>query len=520
VRRRGKKKGSGLSPVVLGLIVLVLAVVITYFGFTKKIPFRHQFTVKAAFANAVSVAKGSPVRIAGVNVGKVSGLSHEPGNPTAALVTMQIQNQGLPIHKDATLEVRPRTFLEGNFFVQVDPGSPSAPLLKDGDTIPVNQTGAPVQLDQVLDVLKSSTRQDLQHLLAGLSTGLSGRGAASFNQSIPEQGPAFRANSIVNNALLGQDQHDLSNYIKSAGAVAMATDADPNALKGLVSDFDTFAGALAAKDTQLAAAIHDLPATLTVGRPSLAAVNAALPNVNAFAKAFDPGVRSSLPAINASIPLVQQLRLLVRPQELQGLVHDLRPTVPALVRLNQASVPLLSQTRAASSCQNTVILPWSHKTLTDNNFPATGQVYQEAVKFLPGISGESRSGDANGQWFRVLLVAPQFAAPTGTGNLLLSPFQIQGFNPPHPVARPDLRPDVPCETQQPPNLDTTAAGPPAGQQPIFATPTLANQRLEAAANTDMVDLARQMVKSAGMQNTLRVSDRPVSAADIPHLRAK
>jgi phospholipid/cholesterol/gamma-HCH transport system substrate-binding protein len=517
---RGRRKGGGLSPLALGALVLVLVIIITFFGFTKKIPFRHQFTVKAAFTNAVNVAKGSKVRIAGVDVGKVAGLSHEPGNPQASLVTMQIQNQGLPIHRDATLELRPRTFLEGNFFVQIDPGSPSAPLLKDGDTIPVNQTAAPVQLDQLLSVLNTSTRTDLQHLLGGLATGLSGPGAAAYNQSIAVQGPAFRDNSVVNQALLGQVQHDLSNYIKGAGAVAMATDADPTALKNLVSDFDTTAGALAAKDAQLAATIRDLPPLLTTGRPSLAAVNRALPSVNQFAINFRPGVRSSLPAINASIPLVQQLRYLVRPQELQGLVHDLRPTVTALVRLNQTSVGLLQQTRAASSCQNTVIQPWSHKTLTDNNFPATGQVYQEAVKFLPGIAGESRSGDANGQYFRVLLVAPQFATPTGNGSLLLSPFQTQGFNPPHPATRPALRPDVPCETQQPPNLDTTAAGPPAGQQPISVTPTLLNQRIEAAANTAMVALARQMVRGAGMQNVLRVSDKPISAADIPKLRAK
>ncbi len=289
---RGKRRG-GLSTVAVGAIVLVAAVIITFFGFTKKIPFRHQFTVKAAFANAVNIAKGSPVRIAGVNVGKVVRLSSEPGSTTASLVTMQIQSMGLPIHRDATLEIRPRTFLEGNFFVQIDPGSPSAPLVKDGDTIPVAQTAAPVQLDQVLSVLNTSTRTQLQGLLRDLSTGLSGPGAAGYNQSIPFQGPAFRDNSVVNNALLGQDQHDLSGYIKSSGAVAEATDADPNALENLVSDFDTTAGALAAQDTALAQSIHDLPALLTVGKPSLAAVDQALPSVNAFATALLPGTRNS-----------------------------------------------------------------------------------------------------------------------------------------------------------------------------------------------------------------------------------
>ena len=460
-----RKRKSGLSPLAAGIVVIVVGVIITFFGFTKKVPFAHHFTIKAAFTSVNNIKKSSPVRIAGVNVGKVTGVSFLGKGQSAGIVSMSIQNQGLPIHKDATVKIRPRIFLEGNFFVDVNPGTPSAPTLGDGDTIPIQQTSDPVQLDQVLSILPSATRSDLQQLLSDLSTGFSGQGGAGFNQSIPYWAPAYRSNSIVNDALLGQDQHDLSNYIKGAGAVAQATDQSPAELQGLIRDFNTTAGALAAQDRSLAAAIQELPNTLRVGRPSLVAVNNALPHVNAFARDLLPGTRSSLPAINASIPLLHQLRLLVSKPELRGLVHDLRPTVPALTQLNLASVPLFNQTRLASSCQNTVVLPWSHMTLPDPNFPAVGPVYDEGVKFLPGVGGESRSGDANGKWFRVLLVAPRFVTPTVNGNFLLSANQIMGTNPPKPAAvpgqpngeRPALRPDVPCETQQPPNLSTAVA---------------------------------------------------------------
>ena len=37
----------------------------------------------------------------------------------------------------------------------------------------------------------------------------------------------------------------------------------------------------------------------------------------------------------------------------------------------------------------------------DADFPAAGPVYQTGVKWLPGLAGESRSGDANGQYIRV-----------------------------------------------------------------------------------------------------------------------
>ena len=44
---------------------------------------------------------------------------------TAAVVTMAIQPNGLPIHADATVDIRPRLFLEGNFYVDLHPGTPS-----------------------------------------------------------------------------------------------------------------------------------------------------------------------------------------------------------------------------------------------------------------------------------------------------------------------------------------------------------------------------------------------------------
>ena len=76
--------------------------------------------------------------------------------------------------------------------------------------------------------------------------------------------------------------------------------------------------------------------------------------------------------------------------------------MPDLTRLNKNLVPLYEQVRSSSSCQNDVVLPWSHQTVPDPNFPATGEVFQEGVSGLPGLAAESRSGDANGQWARVL----------------------------------------------------------------------------------------------------------------------
>src|SRR5437868_643347 len=168
-----RKDRSGASAFKVGLLVLVLIGVGTYLGFTKHIPFTHGFRVKAVFASANSIRTNSPVRIAGVNVGKVTSVDPAGGKgSTTSVVTMEVQDKGLPIHKDATLKIRPRIFLEGNFFVDLSPGTPGSPTIGDGDTLPITQTATPVQLDQVLTALQSDTRQELQAALAGYGTAL------------------------------------------------------------------------------------------------------------------------------------------------------------------------------------------------------------------------------------------------------------------------------------------------------------------------------------------------------------
>ena len=109
------------------------------------------------------------MRIAGVNVGKVTSVEPE-GNK--AEVTFTVSDEGLPIHEDATIAIRPRLFLEGNFFLDLHPGSPSAPDLSSGSTIPVTQTTTAVQIDQILTSLQSDTRTNLKRALAGYGDAL------------------------------------------------------------------------------------------------------------------------------------------------------------------------------------------------------------------------------------------------------------------------------------------------------------------------------------------------------------
>jgi len=369
---------------------------------------------------------------------------------------MTITNQGLPIHDDATFAIRPRIFLEGNFFVDVSPGTPEATTASDGHTFPIQQGIEPVQFDQVLTGLQLNTRQNLQVLLQQLGKAVK-IGGPSYNKSIQYWLPAYEYSSVVAHDALGIQPHDLSNYIAAQGTVSGALDAHPQHLESLITDFNTTANAFARVNTALENTVIQLPRALSAAIPAFNALNAAFPPLEKFASALIPGVKSTGPMVDASLPFVTQLNDLVQPAELRGLTADLKPTVPALAKLALDTIPLMkNEVRPAASCVVNVIYPWSQMTVPDSNFNASNgfpprKVYIEAVDYLPGLAGESRNFDANGPYIRILGTGGTltYSLQPGMFGQALSPLDAVQPEVPPGGKRPPYEETVPCETQAP-----------------------------------------------------------------------
>ena len=184
----------------VGLILVLVVSVASFLAYTKKLPWSHTFTVSAVFTTSQNINVNSPVRIAGVNVGKVTSVDHlassDPGFDTATsgtngrptgqaatVVSFEVMDSGLPIHQDATMKLRPRLFLEGNLFVDLSPGTPQAPTIDDGYTFPESQTSVSVQFDQVLSTLQYDVRANLQTFLSQLGDAfIKYHGAEGFRQ--------------------------------------------------------------------------------------------------------------------------------------------------------------------------------------------------------------------------------------------------------------------------------------------------------------------------------------------------
>ncbi|HEV7884910.1 MAG TPA: hypothetical protein VGO81_15160, partial [Solirubrobacteraceae bacterium] len=261
-------------------------------------------------------------------------------------------------------------------------------------------------------------------------------------------------------------------------------------------------------------AVGELPATLRAAPPALDALNAAFPDVRRFARGARPGVRSLGPTVDATLPLVTQLRGLVREGELRGLSRRLRSATPPLTQLAISSTAGLTELRALASCTANVLVPTGNDKIDDKAFPTHGPVYQDLAKFLPGLAGESRSFDANGQFFKVLGTGGAETLNLGNGLFGSTLDPIVGNNPPPVRNRPPLRPDVPCETQQPPDLRSIPRGPPTA----VATAGAASSRREARAQSVAVELMRRQLRLQGKD--VKVLDRPITVPEIRTLAAR
>ncbi len=475
------------KPVRTGIILIVAIAVITYFGFTKHIPFKHGFQLKAVFATAVNIHPKSPVRIAGVDVGKVRSIKREG---KAGVVTMEIESRGLPIHPDATLKIRPRIFLEGNWFVELQPGSPSTGSVSSGHTIPITQTSDPVQLDQVLSALNSDTRSNLQSFLINYGEALTHKpnaaedaeqdpevrgvnAAQALNKTYHRAPSALRGGAIINQALGGTQPHDLSKLIASVGRVTAALNVHEQQLGELIGNFNTFFAAFAAQSSSLRTTVAELPSSLANINRGLASLDASFAPTRTFAHDILPGVRSTPATVKAVLPWIEQVQASLAPSEIGGVAKSLGSAVPSLAKLISEQAPAYHQTDLFNKCLTKVIFPAGNTKLQDGTSTSGVEDYKEFWYSLVGLSGIGQGFDGNGTVAKFLVgnsgqtlrtqptsIVGDKLAP-GLRLLGRSPLAPLGTRPAFPSEEPSYHPLVPCYTQTLPNFNGPLSSGPA-----------------------------------------------------------
>jgi phospholipid/cholesterol/gamma-HCH transport system substrate-binding protein len=465
----------------IGLALVVLIAFGLVVGYTKHIPFTSRgYELKAVFANTATLRKDSPIRIAGVNVGKVLSVASKGQD---AEVTFTVSDMGQPVHSDAQATIRPRLFLEGNFFIDLTPGSPSEPDLPSGGVIPVTNTATAVQLDQLLTALQAPERLNLQRLLEGYGTALTHKptkaedrtqdplvqgvsAAAALNDSFRYGARAGRGTAITGEAFQGTAPHDLSGLIAAQSRIFGTLLGRESQLQDLITNFNTFAGSLAGEATNLSASIRELAPTLEQATPALRNLNAALPILRTYALEITPGVKELPATIAAGLPWLQQTNALLRQGELGGLAAELRRGAAPTAKAFKGLKGFLPQLDLTSTCVSQVLIPTGNIALNDPSF-STGQPnYREFFYNLVNLGGQGQPFDGNGSLIRVNAGGGPQLVKSGNpgggalntelyGNNISSPLGTQP--PQQSQGEPAYRPEVPCHTSGVPALNGPAS---------------------------------------------------------------
>ena len=378
VSSRGSPPG-----VILALVVVFAA---CYLVFGGSLPFSGSpFVLKAVFTSNTDLHIPSPVRIAGVDVGEVTSVDYIAHGSDAAIVTMDIDQNGLPIHSDATAQIRSRIFLEGNFYVDLHPGAPSSPILGSGATLPAANTSGPVQLNRILSSLTASPGPTCRRCSRGLGASLNepadhGRSDASqdpsvrgltggqaLNQSLKYSTKAFRASAIVNQALLGIQPHDLR--MRSLPATRRCSAGSRRAGPAFRRpDHNVQLDDVGARRASAAARRDDLDAAAAAaqhagGRHRARRLVPADAGVRPQDPARDQAARpdDQLPRCRGSA----QATALVSPSELGGLLSNLTPAVDKTASTIGSTKQLVSGLDQLALCFSHNIVPAGNQVIQD-----------------------------------------------------------------------------------------------------------------------------------------------------------
>jgi phospholipid/cholesterol/gamma-HCH transport system substrate-binding protein len=281
------------------------------------------YLVRAVFDNSSFVIPGEEVKVAGATVGTIHAVQLTEQNK-AALVLQITNHKFIPFRKDAHCEVGLESLL-GEQFVQCSttqphpPGAPAAAALpaiasgpdKGQHLLPVQNTTAPVGFDLLNNIMRLPERERLSLIIGGLGAGLSANGQ-ELNAALLRADPALQQtdkviavlanqNRLLANltdesarilAPLAQQRAHLGGFFRHAGAVAVASAQQGQAIEQNLRDFPPFLRQLKPAADRLS----NLAGQMT---PALQSLQAQAPAINAATRNLGPLALASIPSLKS-----------------------------------------------------------------------------------------------------------------------------------------------------------------------------------------------------------------------------
>lgn len=355
MRSTPKLGGDVVTFVVMAAISIAMTLVILS-HLQVASPLKDQFRFSADFekAPAIQMTAVQEVRIAGIPVGKIIGAEPKDGR---GRVDFQIDSK-YPVYKNASVHLTAKSPVNV-MYVTLNPGSPSAGRLAEGDVLPVSQTSEMVQPYELLDELDARARVALTDIVTEANVAL-----ANASQTLPKglnavDQAAASFQPVVD--ALAERRANLKHLVGSLSAIAVAVGNDDQRLARLIASLETALGVVSDRQDDLGASIDQLPGVTNILNRSMVSTaqlsNELSPTLKSLNKASGKlegavehlsstvvsareAVVKARPVVAKAEPVVADLRPLAG--DLKLALGDLEPVTSTLPEATKKLVPWLN----------------------------------------------------------------------------------------------------------------------------------------------------------------------------------
>ena len=232
----------------VGLVVLGVVAAVTFSIGGLRI-FERTYEVAAVFDSASGLGGGDPVRVAGVDVGRVTGV--ERLLPAGTIrVTMSV-DQAVELSRGTRASIRLRTLLGKKYVDLSDPGV--GPALAQGGEIPLERTAPATDVDTLLNsaqpVIQKVDTDAINSVIRSLDGALDGRGA--------ELGQLFGDLERLT-GVLAERRADIDRLVVATDRLSAAVDTRRQSLASSVDGFATIFDTLARRRAELSGLVSSV----------------------------------------------------------------------------------------------------------------------------------------------------------------------------------------------------------------------------------------------------------------------
>jgi virulence factor Mce-like protein len=266
-RRRNSLAGS---PLLIGAVTTLIVLVAVFLSYNANngLPFVPTYNLKVELPEGAGLQPSNQVRIAGTRVGIVSSLTIHQNKRTGrvnAIANLKLEKKVEPLPANTKAIVQSVSAI-GLKYLELEQGNSSS-TLKAGQTIPIDQTTEPVNIDELFNMFDENTRKAIKQNTNNFGDGLAGRGLG-LNATIHELRPLVTsAIPVLRN--LADPRTDLRGLFIALDRVASQSAPVAQAQANYYSDLDTFFTAFASVTRSLEAATEGGPASLEQATHSL-----------------------------------------------------------------------------------------------------------------------------------------------------------------------------------------------------------------------------------------------------------